>query len=69
MNIKSRLRKLELNNLNKIACFCGKTLVDLVYGKTDADSLTYCPNCRQQFDAWANLSAEAEILSENVADL
>ncbi len=68
MNIKSRLRKLESNSLVKTPCFCSKTLVDLWYGKPGADALTYCANCKGQFEFWANLSAEA-LKAENLTDL
>jgi hypothetical protein len=68
MNIKSRLKKLESNGLLKQPCFCGKTLIDLWYGKPNAKSLTYCQNCKQQFDFWANLAAEAKALTANLTD-
>ncbi len=68
MNIKSRLKKLELNTLFKAPCFCGKTLIDLWYGEPGADVLTACPNCKQQYDFWANLAAEAKTSSENLTD-
>ncbi len=68
MNILNRLKRIEANNPNKPACFCGKTLIDLLYSDTDADSLTYCPNCKPQFDQWANLVAEAQN-GENLTDL
>ncbi len=67
MNIKGRLKKLESNKFIKADCFCGKTLVDLWYGKPGASALTYCLNCKQQYDYWANLAREAE-LSENLTD-
>ena len=66
MNIKSRLKKLESNEMLKGACFCGKTLIDLCYGKPGA-SLTYCRNCKEKFDVWVNLSAEAKALN-NLTD-
>ena len=68
MNILNRLKKIEANSPNKTACFCNKTLIDLWYGDTDADALTYCPNCKTQFDAWANMTAEA-MRSENLTDV
>ncbi len=67
MNIKSRLKKLESNGLIKEGCFCGKTLVDLWYGKYGAKPLTYCSNCKQQYDFWINLAAEAKTV-ENLTD-
>ncbi|MCA1622735.1 MAG: hypothetical protein LC768_10665 [Acidobacteria bacterium] len=67
MNILSRLKKLELKNPNKPQCFCGKTFIDLCYGKPGASALTFCPNCKDKFDFWANLTAEAN-LSENLTD-
>ncbi len=68
MNIKNRLKKLEANNPNKTPCFCGKTLIDLWYGKPGADALTYCPNCKDHYDYWQNLAREAEA-SENLTDI
>jgi hypothetical protein len=59
MNILNRLEKLESNNP---PCFCGKTLLDLWYGKPGADALTYCPKCKDKFDHWQNLAREAEVL-------
>ncbi len=67
MSILSRLKRIEANNPNKPACFCGKTLVDLWYGDTDADSLTYCPKCKPQFDHWKRIAAEAGN-GENLTD-
>ena len=67
MSILNRLKKLETDNPNKIPCFCNKTLIDLWYGNTDADSLTYCRNCKPQYDSWANLVAEA-MKNENLTD-
>ncbi len=67
MNVLHRLKKLESNNPNKPPCFCNKTLLDLWYGNTDADSLTYCRNCKPQYDSWANLVAEA-VKNENLTD-
>jgi len=69
MNILNRLKKLELNNPNKPPCFCGKTLIDLWYGKTGADALTYCLNCKDKFDYWQQLAREAkDSLSKNLTD-
>jgi len=68
MNINHRLKKLESNNLFKAPCFCGETLVNLWYGKQSPKPLTYCPNCKQQYDFWANLTTEAN-LSENLTDI
>ncbi len=67
MNILNRLKKIEANNPNKPACFCDKTLIDLWYGDKDADSLTYCPKCKPQFNHWAHMTAEAR-KSENLTD-
>ncbi len=70
MNILHRLKKLELNNPNKPPYFCNKTLLDLWYGDTDADGLTSCPNCQDQYDFWANLARDAESeLSKNLTDV
>ena len=69
MNIQNRLKKIEQNNPNKTPCFCGKTLIDLWYGKPDADALTYCSNCKDKFDHWQNLAREAKAeLSKNLTD-
>ena len=69
MNILNRLKKLKLNNPNKTPCFCGKTLIDLWYGKPGADALTYCRYCKDKFDAWAELAREAKAeLSKNLTD-
>ncbi len=67
MNIKSRLTKLESDNPNKPPCFCGKTFIDLMYGKPGADALTYCPNCKVEYDYWMNLAHDA-VTSENLTD-
>lgn len=69
MNIKSRLKKLELNSLIKTPCFCSKTLIDLWYGKACADSLTYCEKCKQEYEFWTNLAVEARKTTENLTDL
>jgi hypothetical protein len=66
MIIKNRLKKLEADNPNKPPCFCNKTFVDLWYGKPGADTLTSCPNCKNKFDFWANLAAEAKFSTENL---
>ncbi len=66
MQLKQRIKKLEKNKMFKPACFCGKTLIDLWYGKPGA-SLTYCPNCKDKYDFWANLAREAA-LSKNLTD-
>lgn len=68
MNIKNRLKKIEADSPNKTACFCNKTFVDVVYGEPGFSSLTYCPNCKDKFDFWARLSAEA-MKSENLTDV
>lgn len=67
MSILNRLKKLETNNLNKPQCFCNKTLIDLWYGKSSADALTYCPKCKERFDYWAILAAQAN-RSDNLTD-
>jgi hypothetical protein len=67
MNIKRRLEKLESNALFKAGCFCGKTFIDLWYGKQSAKTLTYCANCKQQYNIWANLTREA-MKAENLTD-
>ena len=67
MSILNRLKKLETDNPNKPPCFCNKTLLDLWYGKPGADGLTYCPNCKDKYDFWANLARDAET-SENLTD-
>jgi hypothetical protein len=69
MNILNRLKKLESGSPNKLSCFCNKTFVDLCYGKPGADALSFCPNCKDRFDFWARLSAEAKgELPENLTD-
>ncbi len=69
MNILNRLKKIEQNNPNKPPCFCGKTLIDLWYGKPGADGITYCSNCKDKFDYWQNLAREAKSeLSKNLTD-
>jgi hypothetical protein len=69
MNIKNRLKKLESNGLLEQPCFCGKTLLDLWYGKPSVKPLTYCQNCKQQYNSWVNLAAEAMKSSENLTDI
>jgi hypothetical protein len=54
--------------LGKAPCFCNKTLVDLWFGETEADSLTYCPNCKQQYEVWAKICDEANDLSKIAPD-
>jgi hypothetical protein len=69
MQLKQRIKKLEKNKMFKPDCFCGKTLIDLWYGKPGASALTYCANCKDKFDFWAGLAREAEAaLSENLTD-
>ena len=64
MSLKTRLSKIESNlNVNITLCFCGKTLIDLWY-KPNAKPLTYCRNCKDKFDFWANLCAEAKAINE-----
>jgi hypothetical protein len=67
MSIKNRLKKIEQNNPNKPPCFCNRTLLDLWYGKPGADVLTYCPNCKDEFDFWVNLARDART-SKNLTD-
>ena len=67
MNIKSRLDKLESDNPNKPQCFCNKTFLDLMYGKPGADALTYCANCKVEYDFWMNLAHDA-VTSQNLTD-
>jgi hypothetical protein len=67
MNILNRLKKLESNNPNKPPCFCNRTLLDLWYGKPGADALTYCADCKDQFDHWQNLAIDA-VTSKNLTD-
>jgi hypothetical protein len=67
MNIQDRLTKLEQNNPNKPPCFCNRTLLDLWYGKPGADALTYCLDCKDQFDFWVNLAIDART-SKNLTD-
>ncbi len=67
MNILNRLKKLELNNPNQPPCFCNKTFVDLMYKEPNFSLLTYCPNCKPQYDYWVWLAREAET-SENLTD-
>ncbi len=69
MQLKHRIKKLENKLIITTPCFCGKTLIDLWYGKPGIQALTYCLNCKDKFDFWANLAAEAEAkLSENLTD-
>jgi hypothetical protein len=67
MNILHRLKNLEQNNPNKPPCFCNKTLLELWYGKPGADALTYCPNCKDEYDFWVNLAIDART-SKNLTD-
>lgn len=68
MNLKSRLRKLEkMHHVINSLCFCGKTLIDLWY-KPNAKPLTYCRNCKDKFDWWKNLCAEAAAATNNLTD-
>jgi hypothetical protein len=66
MQIINRLQKLE-TQINVKPCFCGKTLLDLWYGDTDADDLTYCSNCKDKYDFWVNLAIDA-VTSKNLTD-
>jgi hypothetical protein len=66
MLLKQRIKKLE-NKINVKPCFCGKTFIDLMYGKPGADALTYCPNCKDEYDYWMNLARDA-VTSENLTD-
>ena len=68
MNILNRLKKLEKDNPNNPLCFCNKTFIDLIYGDTGATALTYCRNCKDKFDQWAKIAAEAQ-RSENLTNL
>jgi hypothetical protein len=67
MNILNRLKKIEQNNPNKPPCFCNRTLLDLWYCKPGADALTYCADCKDQFDYWQNLARDART-SKNLTD-
>jgi hypothetical protein len=67
MNIKNRIKKLELTYTNSAACYCGKTFIDLCYGISSYSDLTYCLNCRQQYEFWKGLVCEAQ-KSENLTD-
>ena len=67
MNILNRLKKLEKKNPNNPPCFCDKTLVNLWYRGQGAEDLTYCRNCKDQYDVWANLSREA-LTGKNLTD-
>lgn len=70
MSILNRLKRIEKENPNKPPCFCGKTLIDLWYGKPGADGITYCSNCKDTFDYWQNLAREAKAeLSKNLTDI
>ncbi len=69
MNIKNRLRKLESDSLKKQDCLCGKTFVDLFYKAPGFSNLSPCPKCKEQYDFWANISAEAKNLTENLTDV
>ncbi len=66
MLLKQRIKKLE-NKINGKPCFCGKTFIDLAYGKPGASALTHCPNCKDKYDFWAKLAKDAET-SENLTD-
>ena len=57
MNLRNRIEKLEACTVSK-NCFCGKTFIDLCYGE-NTDALTYCPKCKEHFDWWGKVSAEA----------
>jgi hypothetical protein len=59
MNILHRLKKLEQNNLNKPPCFCGKTFIDVWHGEPGFSGLTYCPNCKDEYEMWAKLAIDA----------
>ena len=66
MTISKRLKNLELSSPHRTPCFCGKTsFLDLWTGKID--ELTHCPKCREIYDFWAKLSAEAQ-KAENCTD-
>jgi len=67
MNVLTRLKRLESENPNKPPCFCGKTWIDLCFGIKDTDVLTHCPNCKSQYDFWANLACDAQT-SKNLTD-
>jgi hypothetical protein len=67
MNILNRLQKLEQDNPNKPSCFCNKTLLDLWHSKPGADVLTYCADCKDEYDFWVNLAIDA-VTSKNLTD-
>jgi hypothetical protein len=68
MSILNRLKKLELNNPNKPPCFCNKTLIDVWYGEPGFSGLTYCADCKDQYEMWAKLAIDAAT-SENLTDI
>jgi uncharacterized CHY-type Zn-finger protein len=65
MNLLQRIKKIEEKSISKTSCFCGKTLIDLWYGKESV--LMHCPKCKDKFDKWAEITAEAQILN-NLTD-
>jgi hypothetical protein len=67
MSILNRLTKLEKDNPNEPPCFCNRTLLDLWYGKPGFSGLTYCADCKDQFDYWQNLARDART-SKNLTD-
>lgn len=67
MNIKNRIAKLETNNSLK-QCLCGKTFVDLFHREPGLSALKPCPQCREQFEFWAKLTADAKTKTENLTD-
>ncbi len=64
MQLINRLQKLE-TQINVKPCFCGHTFLDLWTG--DADGLTYCADCKDQFDYWQKLAIDA-VTSKNLTD-
>lgn len=63
MNIENRLQKLEADTVSCSPCFCGKTFVDVMYGKPDA--MKPCLNCRRESDLWKTLINESELENEH----
>jgi hypothetical protein len=59
MNILNRLKKLESENPNKPPCFCGKTFLDIWQSKPGFSGLTYCADCKDQYEMWTKLAIDA----------
>ena len=66
MQLKRRIKRIE-SQVGAGACLCAKgALLAAWMGKSSAP-LTYCRNCKPQFDEWTAIAEEAQHLN-NLTD-